>query len=257
MHSDNACTYLRALYLDMVQRCVINLIYEDPNQGFWAPRVYDAVLRRSGKDWPSQAHSMIGERRIANLRELAERVLVDQVPGDFIETGVWRGGACILLRAVLKSYGVSDRRVWVADSFCGLPKPDPRYPADELSKHYSFPELAVAIEEVKSNFTKYGLLDDRVMFLEGWFSTSLPAAPIKQLAILRLDGDLYQSTMDAFVHLYDKVSPGGYVIVDDFGIIEPCRLATLEFRKEREIRDPIHDIDGCGIFWRKTTATRV
>ncbi|HXY04245.1 MAG TPA: TylF/MycF/NovP-related O-methyltransferase, partial [Terriglobales bacterium] len=142
-------TELRRLYLDMVQRCIINTIYEDPNQGFWSPQVFDGQLRDLGRDWPSRAHSMIGNRRMSNLRQITEFVVANQIPGDFIETGVWRGGACIMARAIFKAYGVEDRRVWVADSFCGLPQPNPKYAADANDKHHSYAELAISLDEVK------------------------------------------------------------------------------------------------------------
>jgi len=243
---------LRKLYLDMVQKCIINTIYEDPNQGFWSPHVFDGNLRELGRDWPSRAHSMIGNRRMSNLRQIIEFVVSNNVPGDFIETGVWRGGACIMARAVFKAYGVNDRRVWVADSFCGLPEPKPKYAADAGDKHYSYKELAVSLDEVKSNFAKYDLLDDQVVFLKGWFSETLPMASIDRLAVLRLDGDMYESTLDGIANLYDKVSPGGFVIVDDFGAVAACQQAIMEFRGAHAIQDPIQTIDGIGVFWRKS-----
>lgn len=243
---------LRKLYLDMVQKCIINKIYEDPNQDLWSPHVFNSEHRELGRDWPSQAHSMIGNRRMTNLRQVTEFVIANNIPGDFIETGVWRGGACIMARAVFKAYGVRDRRVWVADSFCGLPEPNPKYAADANDKHFTFSELAVSLDQVKANFAKYDLLDDQVIFLKGWFSETLPKADIASLAVLRLDGDMYESTMDGLTHLYDKVSPGGFVIVDDFGAVKGCQQAILEFRKQRKIDDPVQNIDGLGVFWRKS-----
>jgi Macrocin-O-methyltransferase (TylF) len=245
---------LRRLYLDMVQRCVINLIYEDPNQDHWSPHKFSSELRELGRDWPLQAHSMIGNRRMSNLRQIAEFVIEKGIPGDLMETGVWRGGACIMMRAVLQAYGVDDRRVWAADSFCGLPEPNPEISADAGDKHHTFAELAVSLEKVKANFCKYGLLDGQVQFLQGWFSETLPHAPIEKLAVLRLDGDMYESTMDVLQNLYDKVSEGGFIIVDDFGAVQGCQTAVLEFRSSRQITDPIHPIDGCGVFWRKSTS---
>lgn len=245
-------TELRTLYLDMVQRCIINTIYEDPNQGYWSPHVFDGKLRELGRDWPSKAHSMIGSLRMSNLRQITEFVVANQIPGDFIETGVWRGGACIMARAIFKAYGADDRRVWVADSFCGLPQPNPKYAADANDKHHTYQELAISLEEVQANFAKYGLLDDQVVFLKGWFSETLRKASIQSLAVLRLDGDMYESTMDGLVNLFDKVSPGGFVIVDDFGAVKGCQQAVLEFRKSRQIEDPMQNIDGIGVFWCKS-----
>lgn len=247
---------LRRLYLDMVQKCIINTIYEDPNRDLWSPHVFNAQHRELGRDWPSKAHSMIGNRRMTNLRQVTEFVIANHIPGDVIETGVWRGGACIMVRAIFKAYGVYDRRVWVADSFCGLPEPNPKYAADANDKHFTFSELVVSLDEVKSNFAKYDLLDEQVMFLKGWFSETLPKAPIQQLAILRLDGDMYESTMDGLVNLYHKVSAGGFVIVDDFGAVKGCQQAILEFRSKNKIEDPVQNIDGLGVFWRKSATSQ-
>lgn len=241
---------LRALYLDMVERCVIGTVYEDPNFDHWSPHQYDPALRELGRDWPSKAHSMIGRVRMRNLRAILEHVIERGIPGDFVETGVWRGGACILARAVFRAYGARDRKVWVADSFAGLPPPDPKYAADAGDPHHVYKELAVSLEEVKSNFDKYGLLDDQVVFLQGWFADTLATAGIQKLAVCRLDGDMYGSTMDALVALYDKVVPGGFIIVDDW-VLRGCQQAVRDFRGSRGIQDPIHDIDGFGAFWQK------
>jgi hypothetical protein len=246
---------LRAMYLRLVRNCLIGTIYDDPALEFKVEgglRPFDRVAREIGKDWPSQAHSMIGQKRMLQLQRAAESVIERGVPGDFIETGVWRGGASIMLRAILKAWDVTDRRVWVADSFEGLPRPDPeRYPADKDDLLYSYPALAVSIEDVRANFARYDLLDEQVVFLKGWFRDTLRTAPIEKLAILRLDGDLYESTIDALSALYDKVSPGGFVIVDDYGVLENCRAAVTDFRRERGIDDRIHDIDGTGVFWQR------
>src|SRR5205807_7542166 len=191
-------------------------------------------------------------RRMSNLRQLAEAVIQNNVPGDFIETGVWRGGACIMMRAVIKAHDIDDRRVWVADSFCGLPKPNPAYEADNGDNLHTYSELAVSLDEVKSNFAKYDLLDEQVIFLKGWFSETLPTAPIASLAILRLDGDMYESTIDGLGNLYPKVSPGGYIIVDDYGAVRGCQEAVLEYRGHHKIKDPIRQIDGLGVYWQKS-----
>lgn len=217
----------------------------------------DPAKRESGHDWPPDAETMIGLKRLANLRFCVRTVIEDNIPGDFIETGVWRGGACILMRGALKAYGDHSRCVWLADSFEGLPKPNAeKYAADAGDIHWTNNKyLAVSLERVKANFARYGLLDDRVKFLQGWFSETLPGAPIQQLAILRIDGDMYESTIDAMSSLYDKLSAGGFVIVDDYHL-EGCKRAITDFRREREIQDLIVDIDGCGVYWRKEDQTR-
>jgi O-methyltransferase len=214
--------------------------------------VFDPEARARGRDWPAEAETMIGLRRLENLQRCIEQVMRDRIPGDLIETGVWRGGATIFMRAVLKVYGDPRRVVWVADSFQGLPDPDPqRYPVDAGDRHSTFPELAVSLEDVKENFRRYDLLDDRVRFLPGWFRDTLPSAPIDQLSVIRLDGDMYASTIEALEALYPKLSSGGYLIVDDYGNPPGCKPAVDDYRAQHGINAPIEWIDEDGVFWRK------
>jgi O-methyltransferase len=202
----------------------------------------------AGTNWPAEAETMIGEARLDNIRTCVETVVSEKIPGDLIETGVWRGGAVIWMRAILAAH--DDRRtVWAADSFQGLPEPDPSYPADEGDEHWKQPELAVSLEDVRANFDRYGLLDDQVCFLEGWFADTLPAAPIDKLAVIRLDGDMYGSTWDAITTLYPKLSPGGFLIVDDYAL-EGCRRAIEDYREHAHIEEPLTKIDWTGVFWR-------
>jgi O-methyltransferase len=214
----------------------------------------DHGLREVGRNWPAHAETMTGLKRLDQLQACVTDVLRTGVPGDLVETGVWRGGSSIFMRAVLAAYRDTARRVWVADSFRGLPKPDPaRYPSDAGLDLSTTPELAVGVEQVKANFAKYGLLDDQVRFLVGWFKDTLPAAPIDELAVIRLDGDLYESTVDALRALYPKLSVGGYVIVDDYGALDTCRRAVDDYRGANGIREPIERVDWTGAYWQRRT----
>ena len=216
-------------------------------------RRYDQAQREIGTDWPDLAETMVGIRRLDALQACLETVFRDNVPGDILEAGVWRGGASIFMRGVLTVHDQKHRHSWLADSFMGVPAPDvANYPADKGMVLHTFEQLAVPKEEVQRNFERYDLLDEKVHFLEGWFKDTLPDAPIGRLALLRLDGDLYESTIFPLQVLYDKVSPGGFVVIDDYYNIEPCRRATETFRQERGIVDPIEQIDWCGAFWRKS-----
>ena len=213
---------------------------------------FDAKIRASGLDWPLFGFTMTGRKRLDALHACINEILKVGIPGDFIETGVWRGGASIYARAVMKANGATDRTVWVADSFEGLPKPDAaKYPADSGDRHFFIPELAIAIEQVQANFRTFNLLDNQVQFLKGWFKDTLPKAPIKKLAVARLDGDLYESTMDALVNLYPKLSAGGYLIVDDYGAVPACKKAIHDYRDANGIKDPLQEIDVAGVFWQK------
>ncbi len=202
-----------------------------------------------------EGETMISRERLDNLQDCVERVISDSVPGDLIETGVWRGGATIFMRAILAAHGIADRTVWVADSFEGFPAAETRKQkvdqGVDFSAGWGDAVLAVDVDTVKRNFERYGLLDSQVQFLVGWFADTLPRAPIERLAILRLDGDLYESTSDALHALYPKLSAGGYLIVDDYGCWEACRSAVDDYRRQEGISEPIQEIDGEGVYWRR------
>jgi hypothetical protein len=263
------------LYLDLMKRVVTNTIYRDPDidperfftlasqqaadprkllddPAVWRP--FDPDYRGQGRGWPRDAHTMVGDKRLDNLRACVERVLADGVPGDLMETGVWRGGSCIFMRAMLAAYEVSDRKVWVADSFEGIPAPDPtRHPADASAEGIDLVNVVVGVslDTVRENFRRYGLLDEQVEFLEGRFCDTLPTAPVERLAVLRLDGDLYESTMDGLVNLYPKLSVGGFLIVDDYYALDTCAKAVDDYRAAQGIEAPVNQVDWTGVYWRK------
>jgi O-methyltransferase len=266
----------QGLYLDLLKRCLTGYLYpESSNQEVhpyhsmrWAKRIlfetlskrgykvfratpFDPQARELGKDWPSIGYSMAGLKRLDNLQFCVETVLDGNISGDFLEAGVWRGGSCILMRAILKLRGINDRTVWVADSFQGLPAPS--LEADRDYDVSGIPMLAVSQADVQAAFRRFDLLDNQVKFLQGWFKDTLPNAPVSRLAVLRLDGDLYESSMDTFNALYHKVSAGGFVIVDDYHALPPCKQAVHDFRNRVGIADPIEEIDGTGVFWRKSS----
>ncbi len=241
----------RKLYIDLMKKSLANTIYEDPcfRGG------YSRNAREFGEDHPTQAFTMVGMKRLNNIQECMEYILENHIPGDCIETGVWRGGSTILMRGILKAYGDKTRKVWVADSFRGVPPPNVgKYPADQISELHTqmYHYLAVPLERVQSNFEKFDLLDEQVVFVEGLFSETLPGIPIEKLSLLRLDGDLYESTMDALVNLYPKLSVGGFVIIDDFGSNINCVQALTEYRAQHGIDDPMIDIDRAAKYWQKS-----
>jgi len=206
------------------------------------------------------AVSMLPIARLDQLQACVEDVIRSGVPGDLLEAGVWRGGAAIFMRAILQAHGVADRCVWAADSFEGLPQPDATRFPKEAAVHRgpvmsdAFGHFTASLETVQANFARFGLLDSQVRFLPGWFKDTLPQAPIERLAVLRLDGDYYESTWDCLVHLYDKLSIGGYLIVDDYGEDSwtDCRSAVETFRAERGIGEPMVQVDRACWYWRRS-----
>lgn len=239
----------RGFYLDLLEASLTGILTKDE---FFDDAASEPERPSRGREWPHTTKTMIGTTRLRNLRHLIETILADEVAGDVMEAGVWRGGACIYMRGVLAAYGVTDRSVWVADSFSGRPPPNAkRYPADRSNSQQTNEAPAAPLEEVKQNFDQYDLLDEQVKFLPGWFKDTLPGSPIESLSLLRLDGDMYGSTIEALEVLYPRVSLGGFVIVDDYRLA-PCRQAVSDYRAQHRITDIIQDVDGGVSYWRKS-----
>jgi Macrocin-O-methyltransferase (TylF) len=246
------------LYLDLLKKSLTATLFTDEpdhdqeSQAQFLSGFVSHYIRGS-------ALTMLPTVRLNHLQACVVDVIERGIPGDVIETGVWRGGATIFMRGIFKALGVTDRIVWVADSFEGLPVPDAeKFPLEAKAHAGPFMtkvcnHLAVGIDDVKRNFEAFGLLDEQVRFLKGWFDKTLPDAPIKRLAIMRLDGDLYESTRTALINLYDRLSPGGYVIIDDYGEDSwtYCRQAVDEFRAERGISEPLVKVDSRCFSWQR------
>ena len=207
-----------------------------------------------GTQWPLNADTMIGMLRLENIEHCVTSIVNEDVPGDLIEAGVWRGGSTIFMRGLLKALGDEKRSVFVADSFEGLPRPSGRFDRDAADVHHTFDSLRVSLPEVKANFERYGLLDERVHFVKGWFADTLPELTDRSFAVVRLDGDMYESTMDGLQSLYPVLSPGGFLIVDDYGnpSTPGAKHAVDDYRREHDIEEPIQQIDWTGVYWRKS-----
>lgn len=243
------------LYVDLMARCLIDLIYgkQRPIVRRGQKVKFNEKARVQGREWPVVGHSMAGMKRLQNVAYLTDRVIQEKVPGDLIETGVWRGGASAMIRGVLKARGVTDRKIYLADSFEGLPPPNEAdFPADTGSKYHTRGRLAVGVEIVRQTFEAYGLMDDQVEFVVGWFKDTLHKLDVPKFSLLRLDGDMYESTIQAITALYPKLSSGGFIIVDDYGSIKACSDAIHDYRKEHGITDQMYKIDHSGIWWQKT-----
>ena len=311
----------KSLYLDVVKRAVLNVLFYELSKPSWfygadrVPELADRFsLRRRvlGEDMPANSFSMVGLHRLDNIQECIERAIEEGVEGDFVETGAYRGGACIFARAVLKANGIKDRCVVACDTFTA-PKPPPSplslvfvmpivwllqllslipikplrmwlfgvaskfdqdFPSmtllttqnesllqDWIDMFFFFlqnvtrfhqSDMSKGIDAVKSYFARFGLLDDQVKFLQGFFADTIPKAGwLKKVAVLRADGDTYESTIDALNLLYPKLSPGGFCIIDDYNSFEACKFAVDEYRTKHGIDAPLERIDNLSVFWRK------
>ena len=201
---------------------------------------------------------MVTLDRLSSLQQILKETR--DIDGDFMETGVWRGGASILARLALDVLHADEeetRKVWVCDSFEGLPPPTMN--GDEGSKAWD-PDhggafLAVSLEDVQKNFEFYGVdINDtnRVEFVKGFFNESMPLVfdetlHVKALSVLRMDGDMYESTMDVLFNVFHKVSVGGVIIVDDWGMPASgwrARAAVKDFFKWHDVPMPTIHEDG-------------
>ena len=247
---------LRAAYLDLLKLALCDLagagttsVGAMPGKGVVSYELQgrDRRLRSAGIDWPLHGLTMVGLARLADLQSCVETVVRDRVPGDLIEAGVWRGGASILMRAVLDALGSTDRIVVVADSFEGFPDIDA---AESDGVDYSYEFLVAALDDVRDNFARFGY-ERGVDFVPGFFEETLPQLTDRTFAVVRLDGDSYSATNVGLHSLYPALSPGGYMIIDDYGVVEGCRRAVDDFRSEYGITEPIEQVDWVSVRWRR------
>ena len=248
---------LRAAYLHLMKRTLTDTIHHHTcsmnGSSITIHKLDPEHLRWVGEDWPALAETMIGLKRMDAVQACVETVLAEDVPGDLIETGVWRGGTCVFMRAILRAYGVTDREIYVADSFEGLPPPDEtKYPQDAGMTLHEVGYLRVSMDQVADSFSRYGLLDDKVNFVKGFFRDTLPQLREKRWAVVRLDGDMYESTMDGLVNLYPNLSVGGFLLLDDYYHIPASAAATEDYRARHNITEPIVRVDNYSGLWRKT-----
>jgi O-methyltransferase len=252
---------MRAAYLGLLKLCLCDLTatttlsvgsLPDGGTASRTLRDDDLKLRAIGIDWPLQGLTMIGLQRLDDLQACVESIVRDGVEGDLIEAGAWRGGASILMRATLDTLGEHGRCVWVADSFQGFPVDD----AGEEIDLSTYDFLAVPMEEVKANFARFGL-EDGVRFVPGFFEDTLPSLADGRWAMVRLDGDTYGATMTALESLYPGLSPGGHLVVDDYGLVEECRRAVDDFRARHGITERLEEVDWNAARWRRESAAPI
>ena len=206
---------------------------------------YNAKEIAEATYWPETGLTMVGTESLKKLQMVIDTVVHDGIEGDFLEAGVWRGGASIFAKGVIESLGEGrDRKVWVCDSFEGYPKNT----SNEDSEFYStLLALIESEEKVRRNFNEYGLLDAQVRFVKGFFWETLPLLRklpfFSKIAVLHADGDMYESTMDILFNLYDRIPIGGFLIIDDYNPVkDPARRATEQFRTMHDITEPVYAV---------------
>ena len=260
---------LRSAYLGLLKLSLCDLTGAGTRTVSWSGdrRVFSRDLtgadqlqwRAAGRDWPLNALTMTGLKRLDDLQACVETVVRDGVPGDLVEAGAWRGGSSILMRATLNTLGATDRNVWVADSFQGFPVPesdgdqaDVELEADMEGLDY----LAPSLEQVRDHFDRFGCLDG-VRFVPGFFEDTMDGLGDEHWSVIRLDGDTYKATRLTLEALYPKLEVGGFVVLDDYHFLDGCRRAVDDFRRAHGISEPIERIDYNAGRWRREDATPI
>ena len=255
----------KSAYLEMLKDFVSGVIYGKEEMSVW-PSLGNELLsvvnfnqsnRVRGLDWTYLGSTMTGLERINNVQKLISQVVQDNVPGDYLEAGVWRGGSSVFARGVLRALNQGQRKSYVCDSFRGLPPGNKQlHPHD--TNWDNTPYLEVSEMDVATSFREASLLDENVIFVKGFFNDSLKplAQKVGSMAILRLDSDLYESTVDILYHFYDKLSVGGYVIVDDWDGF-PSKVACEDFLAVHKVEPEFVRIDEISVYWQKTEQVKI
>lgn len=232
-------------YIQLMKKVILNSIYED------GPWIMDGHLWPKGK-----ALTMIGTRRLNNLYMLIKTVLENDIKGDIIEAGCWRGGAMMFARSILNTYNQKNKKVYMCDSFSGIPPmPNSKYKQDKEA--YTFDILNYnPVENVYAMLKKLNL-ENGTIIVKGYFNETLKNIPAKLFSIIRLDGDTYISTIQAITALYPKLSIGGYIIIDDYIGWASCKQAVTDYRKQHNIDEEIIVVyhekgeTKLGVYWKK------
>lgn len=201
------------------------------------PADYDAD---SAQIWDLvRDRTMTGHAKVHFLSHAVRYVVRYGIPGAILECGVWRGGSMLTVAHTLDRVGVRDRDLYLFDTYEGMSEPTER--DVRIAAHKSAGEVlmgqrlgapiwaAASIEDVKLGFATVDYPADRLHFVPGKVEDTIPAQAPEQIAILRLDTDWYESTKHEFTHLYDRLSPGGVLIIDDYGSWQGSKDATDEF----------------------------
>ncbi len=188
-------------------------------------------------------YTMTSVERLYALYQGCKFVLDQNIPGDFVECGVWRGGSSLLMAKMLANRGIQNRKLYLYDTFEGMSNPgcadvdlEGKKAKDLMDDSESDKEESVwclaSLEDVQKNMSLSGVQAENLVYQKGKVEDTIPAhIPEKEIALLRLDTDWYESTKHELEHLYPKLSKGGVMILDDYGHWQGCRKAVDEYFK--------------------------
>lgn len=246
--------------------------------------------RKLGYDHEQEANESIKKIRAKTMLPYARLVTLYQavlhcekrgVGGDYVECGVWKGGAVGLMALANLAHGIRRRKIHLFDAFTDICQPNPEKdgeralqeaaaygktrkecligeikPMDGFYDSFGGPGVKDEVAEFLKN--QIGYPEEQTIFHHGWFQNTVHAdsKEMSNIAILRLDGDWYESVKICLDHLYEKVVIGGFVIIDDYSTYEGCTRAVDEFRAANGIMDYLHHVDhGCR-YWIKGESHR-
>jgi len=201
--------------------------------------------------------TMTSIERMYTLFESIKYTFKNQLPGDFVECGVWKGGSSLLIALMLKKYEAFDRKLYMYDTFEGMSEPTEEdravsgESAEQLLKEQdkSVQESVwcySTIDEVRANLTLSGFPLENMHFVKGKVEDTLPEIKPNKIALLRLDTDWYESTKIELELLYDRLAHNGILIIDDFGHWEGAKKAVIEYFYKRNVNPFINRIDYTG-----------
>jgi O-methyltransferase len=187
-------------------------------------------------------YTLVEIERCYALYKSVKYILDNNIKGDFVDCGVWKGGSCMLVAYMLKAAGVNDRKIYLYDTFEGMTKPgdnDGTFEKEEWERlkinEQTNNWCLSSIEEVKSNMLQTGYPGTNIQFIKGKVEDTIPLIIPALIALLRLDTDWYESTKHELVHLYPLLASKGVLIIDDYGAWEGARKATDEYFAGQQI----------------------
>ena len=203
-----------------------------------------------------KADTYTSVERMQPLWESVRHVVRRGIPGAIVECGVWRGGSAVLCARALQGEGVTDRDLYLYDTYEGMVEPTDKdvnhkgetahskWERDQADDHNEW--CYAALDVVRANMARTGYPAERIHYVEGKVEDTIPGVAPEQVALLRLDTDLYESTLHELQHLWPRLSPGGILIIDDYGHWEGSREATDEYFADRDDAPLLVRVDYAG-----------
>lgn len=201
--------------------------------------------------------TMTSAARMFALFKAVEYVVQTGIPGDFVECGVWRGGSAMVIAYTLQRLGVSDRRIWLYDTFTGMSAPtdldhklrstEPamvKWNASRRANHVDW--CYSPLDEVRANMESTGYPRERLVYVRGKVEETLPSQAPDRVALLRLDTDFYESTAHSLRCLYPQLAAGGVLILDDYGSWHGAKVAVDEYVQQHGVSMLLNRIDNAG-----------